>query len=176
MSVALPRGEQLDNSHFGTVCTRVDFANEACPTGSRFGTVEIDSPVLENPLKGFAYLRSSTHGLPNLALKAKGQVEIEAIATIDSVHEALRTTFKSVPDVPFSSIRLDLAGGKKGLIQNSEGLCGTHKKAAVRMTGQNGAEDSMRSPVEVSCGSSGSKRHRRHRRQLRRVVHARGLR
>jgi hypothetical protein len=165
ISVALPKGEQLDNSHLGTVCTKVDFAKDACPAGSRIGNVTVDTPLLDQPLKGYAYLRSSQEGLPDLALKLTGQVDIEAAAKIDSVNEGLRATFKNVPDVPFSTIRVNLAGGKKGLLQNSEGLCGAQKRATVRMRGQNGAALTSKPKLEVSCGGKGRhKRHLRHRR------------
>jgi hypothetical protein len=160
ISVALPKGEQLDNSHLGTVCTKVDFAKDACPAGSLLGNVEVETPLLDEPLKGFAYLRSSLEGLPDLALKLKGQVEIEAAGKIDSVNEGLRTTFKTVPDIPFSTIRLNLAGGKKGLLQNTETLCGANKKATVKMTGQNGATLNTKSKLDVDCSSAG--RHKRH--------------
>jgi hypothetical protein len=160
VSVALPKGEQLDNSHLGTVCTKVNFAKDACPSGSLLGTAEVTTPLLDQPLKGFAYLRSSQQGLPDLALKLKGQVDIEAIGTIDSVNEGLRTTFKTVPDVPFSSIALNLAGGKKGLLQNTESLCGARKKATVKMTGQNGAKVGAKVGLQVNCAAK--RRHRRH--------------
>ena len=160
VSVTLPKGEQLDNSHLGAVCTRVDFAKDSCPAGSLLGNTEVVSPILDQPLKGSAYLRSSQEGLPDLALKLKGQVEIEAVAKIDSVNEGLRATFRTVPDVPFSSITLNLAGGKMGLIQNSESLCGANKKATVRMIGQNAATLDTKTKLQVDCGSTG--RHKRH--------------
>jgi hypothetical protein len=168
ISVALPRGEQLDNSHLETVCTKGEFANEACPPGSRIGNVSVESPLLDQPLKGFAYLRSSQHRLPDLALKLKGQVDIEAVARIDSVNEGLRATFRSVPDVPFSTIRVNLAGGKKGLLQNSEGLCGANKRSTVRMRAQNGAALISKPKLEVACGNKvRHKRNARHRRPSR---------
>ena len=157
--MALPKGEQLDNSHLGNVCTRVDFAKDACPSGSLIGNVEVTSPLLDQPLTGAAYLRSSQEGLPDMALKLEGQVDIETVAKIDSVNEGLRATFKNVPDVPFSKFVLNLAGGKKGLLQNSESLCGAGKKATVKMTGQNGASSNRAVPLKVSCGKARHKRH-----------------
>jgi hypothetical protein len=162
ISVALPKGEQLDNSHLETVCTKVDFANDTCPAGSQVGNVEVETPLIDEPLKGFAYLRSSSEGLPDLALKMKGQVEIQSVAKIDSINEGLRSTFKTVPDIPFSRITLNLAGGKKGLLQNSENLCGANKKATVKMTGQNGAHVDEKLKLDIDCGSSRHKRHKRH--------------
>lgn len=161
ISVALPKGEQLDNSHLETVCTRPDFAADACPAGSQVGNVEVETPLLDEPLKGFAYLRSSSQGLPDLALKLKGQVEVEAVARIDSVNEGLRSTFQTVPDIPFSKITLNLAGGKKGLLQNSETLCGRVKRATTHLIGQNGQEVNTKTKLQYSCGKARHKRHHR---------------
>ncbi len=121
----LPKGEVLDNAHIGTPCTRVQFAAQNCPASSILGEAEATTPLLANPLKGNVYLRSSTKGLPNLVADLRGQFNIELVGRIDTVnHGALRTTFESVPDAPVSSFVLNLQGGSKGLLENSETLCG----------------------------------------------------
>jgi hypothetical protein len=168
VSVTLPKGELLDNSHINSVCTRVDFARHACPGGSRLGQASVTTPLLDEPLKGNIYLRSSQHELPDLVLDLQGQLDIEAAARIDSVNGRLRTTFEAVPDVPVSRIELDLTGGSKGLLQNSQSLCPKPKKAMAKMTGQNGATLTSRIRLEVACGST--ERHKRHHHR----VHARG--
>jgi hypothetical protein len=162
VSVALPRGELLDNSHLGSVCTRVEFASDSCPANSRLGSVEVVTPLLDQPLRGFAYLRSSENPLPDLALKLEGQVEIEAVAKIDSVNEGLRTSFRAIPDLPFSTIRLNLAGGKKGLLQNTNSLCARPRYAVTKIIGQNGAKMRFSTELHARCG-----RKRHHRRHLR---------
>jgi hypothetical protein len=162
ISVTLPRGELLDNSHIGTVCTRIDFAKNTCPPGSRVGQAEVTTPLLDQPLKGSIYLRSSSHDLPDLALDLEGQIDIEAAGRIDSVRGGLRTTFETVPDVPVSEIVFDLAGGAKGLLQNSKDLCGSGKKARVKMIAQSGVSLLTGSKLQVACGSNGrAKRHGR---------------
>jgi hypothetical protein len=162
VSVTLPKGELLDNAHIQTICTRVEFGNSNCPAGSRIGSVEATTPVLDQPLTGSVYLRSSSHRLPDLVLDLKGQVDIEAVAKVDSVRGRLRALFENVPDVPISTIVVRLAGGSKGLLQNSESLCGRRKKASVRMTGQNGATVVGKTKLKVRCGSKA--RHKRHSR------------
>jgi hypothetical protein len=96
-----------------------------------------------------------------MVLDLEGQVSIEAAARIDSVNGGLRATFEAVPDVPFSSIVLDLVGGSKGLLQNSESLCGKRKRAKVRMTGQNGAVVKTETKLRAAC-RAGKARHKRH--------------
>jgi hypothetical protein len=64
-----------------------------------------------------------------------------------------------VPDAPISRIVLDLAGGSKGLLANSETLCAGAKQAAVKMVGQNGAHLNRKTALQVSCQGARRKRH-----------------
>lgn len=154
LSVALPKGELLDNSHIGTVCTRVQFAANKCPDGSRLGTAEAITPLLDQPLKGAVYLRSSSHELPDLAMDLEGQVDIEVVGRVDTIRGgSLRTTIESAPDAPVTKFTLNLAGGKRGLLQNSESLCRKPKYAIANMTGQNGIRVNTRTKLRVKCGS-----------------------
>jgi hypothetical protein len=161
VTVTLPPGELLDQSHIGTVCTKVDFAKNSCPAGSVLGSAEVTTPILDQPLSGRVYLRSSSKGLPDLAIDLEGQVDFELVGQVDSVNARYRTTFKTVPDVPVGTFKLDLLGGGKGLLQNSESLCGGPKKASVKLRGQNGAALDTKVGLQVPCGASG--RHARHR-------------
>jgi hypothetical protein len=161
VQVTLPKGELLDNGHIRSICTRVQFASGSCPGGSRIGMAEAHTPVLGQPLKGSVFLRSSSNKLPDLVLDLKGQVDFVLVGRVDSVNGRLRTTFESVPDVPVSKFVLDLEGGGKGLLINSEPLCGADKKATVRMTGQNGKSLVRKTKVQAPCGKARKKRHAR---------------
>ncbi len=158
VSVTLPSGELLDNSHIGTVCTRADFANHACPADSLVGQAMVYTPLLDQPLTGSAYLRTSQHQLPDLALDLHGQVDFEAAARIDSVKGRLRANFENIPDVPFSRIVLNLQGGSKGLLQNTETLCSGVKRATTRMTAHSGALLETKTKLEAACASSSKKK------------------
>ncbi len=162
VQVTLPTVALLDNSHLGTVCTRVDFARDNCPADSYLGTAEAVSPLLDQPLKGPVFLRSSSHKLPDIVMDLKGQIEIELAGRVDAVNGALRTTFEGLPDAPVSSFALDLAGGSKGLLINSENLCSGTKRAKVRMVGQNGKQVSSKVKLAMNCGSSSSRKKRGH--------------
>ena len=158
MTVKLPRGELLDNSHLDTVCTRVAFAQDTCPEGSRLGQATAVTPLLDQPLTGSVYLRSSSNELPDIAIDLEGQFDIVLVGRIDTVKEALRARFESVPDAPITSFALDLIGGSRGLIQNSKSLCGKPKKADVTMVGQNGAKVTSKVKLKTACGKARSKR------------------
>lgn len=169
-AVALPKGELLDNSHLNNPCTRVQFAAAACPAGSLIGTAEAVTPILAQPLSGNVYLRTDPgHKLPDIVADLHGQIDIELVGEVDTVHkDALRTTFQGVPDAPVTKFRLRLAGGKKGLIQNESGLCGGKpKRALVKMVGQNNARVRTRTKLRAGCGGKGHKKrsHRRHKRK-----------
>jgi hypothetical protein len=173
VSVALPPGELLDNAHIGTICTRVQFAADSCPAASALGTAVATTPLLDAPLSGKVYLRSSSHELPDLVMDLEGQFDFELAGRIDTAKKgALRTTFEGVPDVPVSSFVLNLAGGSKGLLQNSQSLCGKPRKATVRMTGQNGVVRTTKTKLQASCSSKAKhKRHSKRRHQTRKAVH-----
>lgn len=160
--VALPFGEQLDNSHIGNICTRPQFAGDACPESSKIGEAEVTTPLLDDPLKGNAYLRSSNNDLPDIVLDLEGQFDFTLVGRVDSGKGgALRTNFETAPDVPVTKFVLDLAGGAKGLVINSENLCKNPKRAKVAMVGHNGDMVRRRVKLRTSCGSKSarSKRH-----------------
>jgi hypothetical protein len=147
--VTLPRSAFLDQAHIRTICTRVQFAAGAghganCPPGARYGFARAWSPLLDEPLAGPVFLRSSENNLPDLVLALKGPpsaaIEIELSARIDSVKGGIRSTFTGIPDAPVSRFILDMQGGRKGLIVNSRNLCREPKRnrARANLRGHNG--------------------------------------
>lgn len=135
----LPRSAFLDQAHIKTICTRVQFAANGgngggCPKGSVYGRVKAWTPILEQPLEGPVYLRSSNHNLPDFVAALHGLVDVEAVARIDSVNGGIRATFTEVPDAPLSKVVVDMPGGKKGLIVNSRDLCVKPKQNKANAT------------------------------------------
>jgi hypothetical protein len=163
--VTLPHSEFLEQAHIRTICTRVRFAAKRCPAGSIYGHATAITPLLDGPLSGPVYLRSSNHQLPDLVVALKGPdsapIEIDLVGRIDSVHGGIRSTFSSVPDAPVSKFTLEMQGGKKGLIVNSRNLCSSVNRAQVKFTGQNGTSRQLRPVVRPDCKKSG--RHKRGR-------------
>jgi hypothetical protein len=161
VAVTLPKGEQLENKHIGSPCVKADFEAGTCPPSSEIGQAQVTTPLLDHPLEGTVFLRASrVHKLPDLVLDLKGQVNVELTGRVDSVNGRLRTTFESTPDVPVSSVSVNLDGGKKGLLVNERSLCSNARKAAVGMVGQNGKVLDRRVALQTSCGSSSrGKRH-----------------
>jgi hypothetical protein len=137
--VTLPRGEFIENSHFKTICTRVQFAAHACPKGSIYGRAKAFTPLLDKPLSGPVYLRSSSHELPDLVVDLNGQVEVVVAGRVDTGKGGgLRNTFEATPDAPVSKFVLEMQGAKKGLLVNSEDICKKPQRALAHFTAQNG--------------------------------------
>jgi len=142
VSVAFPRSEFLANEHIRTICTRVQFAAETCPTEAVYGTASVQSPLLDAPLSGNIYLRSSDNKLPDLVPDLRGPaslpLKVEVAGRTDSIKGGIRNTFDFVPDAPFTKAVFKLQGAKKGLLVNSRDLCAGTFRATVKYTAHNG--------------------------------------
>jgi hypothetical protein len=161
--VTLPHGEFLEQSHIGTVCTRVQFAANACPKASIYGKAKAITPLLDKPLEGPVYLRSSSHELPDLVAALNGQIDVDLVGRIDTGKGGgIRNTFEAVPDAPVSKFVLEMKGGKKGLLVNSEDICRRPQRASLAFTAQNGKVSDTTPLIANSCGGKAKKKHSRH--------------
>jgi hypothetical protein len=164
--VALPHSEFLEQGHIRTICTRVQFNagggnGEQCPKGSIYGRVKAVTPLLDEPLTGPVYLRSSNHPLPDLvAALHSGKVDINLAGRIDAVHGGIRNSFEAVPDAPVTKFTLEMQGGKKGLLVNSTNICRGKHRAAATFTGQNGKRFEAHPLLKAKCG--GKKKRKKH--------------
>jgi hypothetical protein len=149
--VTLPKTQFLEQSHIRTICTRVQYAADSCPKGSIYGYAKAWTPLLDKPLQGPVYLRSSSNELPDLVADLDGQIEIDLAGRIDSVNSRMRTTFWAVPDAPVSKFVLRMQGGKKGLLVNNTELCEAKPRAQAAFTGQNGKRSVSNPLVKVGC-------------------------
>jgi hypothetical protein len=184
-AVTLPRSLFLDQSSISNVCTRVQFAAHDCPKDSIYGYARAFTPLLDGPLKGPVYLRSSDNTLPDLVAALHGQVDVELDGRTDSVHGRIRDTFDVVPDVPVSKFVLTVRGGSTGLLVNSRNQCpgktaqggkpgpgkrahasqaqsrGNGLRALVRFKGQNGKKANSQTLLRTPCGKHQHRRKHR---------------
>jgi hypothetical protein len=156
--VTLPHSEFLDNEHIKTICTRVQFAagdvpGEKCPAASVYGYARAFTPLLDEPIEGPVFLRSSSHPLPDLvAALHSDRINVNLQGRIDSFGEGrIRTTFEGVPDAPVTKFVLTMQGGKKGLLINSTNICKGKRKAIVAFNGQNGKRYVKTPVVKPQC-------------------------
>ncbi|HYP55737.1 MAG TPA: hypothetical protein VEQ41_05470, partial [Solirubrobacterales bacterium] len=154
VSTRLPRSAFLDQAHIRTICTRVQFAAEACPPGAIYGTATATTPLLDEPLSGPVYLRSSDNELPDMVLDLHGLVDVEVSARIDSVKGGIRASFTDAPDAPVTKVVLRMRGGKKGLVVNSTNLCARRNRARAVLGAQSGKRLKLR-PVVRPSGCKG---------------------
>jgi hypothetical protein len=104
------------------------------------------------------YFRSNggDRELPDLVADLRGQIRITLVGFIDSVNGRVRTRFLSVPDAPVSRFEMKLFAGKRSLIENSENLCRTGRRAEIRLKGQNGRAQVTTPAISAPCGKSDS--------------------
>jgi hypothetical protein len=155
--VALPHSEFLDSTHIKTICTRVQFAASQCPAASIYGHAKAITPLLDKPLEGPVYLRSSSHPLPDLVVDLNGQIHVTLAGRVDSVHGGTRNSFEAVPDAPVTKFTLSLPAGKKSLLQNSTNVCQGSHKATAKFTAQNGKVFEARPELEARCKGKAKK-------------------
>jgi hypothetical protein len=163
--VTLPRSEFLEQGHIKTICTRVQFAAKQCPAASIYGRARVVSPILEHPLEGPVYLRSSSHKLPDLVAALRGPasqpIEIDLDGRISSYKKGIRASFEAIPDAPVSKFVLEMQGGKKGLLVNSTDICKGKHLVEASYAGQSGAALEAKSPIKAACGKGNKKTNKR---------------
>jgi hypothetical protein len=158
VSVTLPRSLFVAQSHLKGICTKVQFAAEACPPDSVYGHARAITPLLDAPLEGNVYLRSA-NPLPNIvfALRGDGGLKIDVVGRIDTVHGATRVTFTEIPDAPLTKFVLSLEGGRGSLLELTQEACSAEQFANARMIGHNNLGAASKPAVRVRCNSKKTK-------------------
>jgi hypothetical protein len=159
VSVTLPPSVFLAQNHIDTVCTRVQFARDACPAGSVYGHARALTPLMDEALEGPVYLRSSRTAVPDLVAELKGRgIEIEVPGRIDSSRRGIRANFEGLPDAPVSKFTMVLDGGKRGLLQNGQNLCEAKAAANARFVAQSNETAVTHPKLTVRCKAKKGKR------------------
>ncbi len=160
-AVTLPHSSFLAQEHIRTICTRVQFAANQCPVGSIYGEAKATSPIVDYPLEGPVYLRSSSNPLPDLVMALRGPerqpIEVDLVGRVDSKGGGIRVSFDAVPDAPVSKFTLEMKGGKKSLTVNSRNLCKGKQRATVLFSAQNGIVRNFRPIVKNDCHKGNAK-------------------
>jgi len=137
-------------------------ADPTCPDAARIGSVQIDTPVLSEPLTGGVYLGqpksfdASTGEMLRLFLIAEAQgvtIKQEGRIVPDPVTGQLKATFDGTPQLPFSKLAIRFNGGERAPLTNPQN-CGTYTTTA-KLTGWNGETASTASSFDVTEGPLG---------------------
>jgi uncharacterized repeat protein (TIGR01451 family) len=142
-------------------CTNAQFeANPAgCPSASVIGHARVVTPLLPVPVEGPAYFVS--HGgeaFPSLIMLLQGDgVTVELVGTtFISKAGITSSTFKTVPDVPFSTFTLTLPQGRYSAlaanlpVKDHGSFCGQVLTMPTAFVGQNGTEIHRSTKIGVS--------------------------
>jgi hypothetical protein len=104
----------------------------SCPAGSKVGTVEIVTPVLEKSLNGSLYLASQSDNPFNTLLSgylvAEGQGVLLKVAgrfDVSPFNGQITAIFDENPEQPFERLDLHFRGGSGGVL-TTPAACGTY--------------------------------------------------
>jgi hypothetical protein len=166
IAVIIPRQQFLAQEHIRSICTRVQFAARACPADSVYGSAVAHTPMLDEPLRGKVYLRSSSGALPDLVADLySGSVHIVLQGQIGPGKKGgIRAFFSELPDQPINRFVMTLFGGKRGLLVNSADICARPPVSNVKAIGQNNIGAVFTTKLRGQCnkkkpgGAKGGKR------------------
>jgi hypothetical protein len=154
VKVDLPKALPSRLTTLQKACTARQFqANPAaCPAESKIGYATVNTPLLPVPLRGpVIFVSHGGEAFPSLTVVLQGDnVTIDLVgATFISKAGVTSTTFKAVPDQPFSSFELTLPQGKFSALASTGNLCTEKLIMPTAFTAQNGAEIHQNTPIGV---------------------------
>jgi hypothetical protein len=170
-TVALPAGVQVSPSAADGLlaCSeeQIGLHNAlapSCPDASKVGNVEIDTPLLEEPLKGSVFLASQNANpfgsLLALYVVAESPrygvlVKVAGQVSLDPVTGRLVTTFKETPELPFSDFKLQFFGTDRAPLTTPT-ACGTYTTETSIEPWSGSAPVAPSSKFQVTSGPAGS--------------------
>jgi hypothetical protein len=165
--VALPLSLALDPDNANGLCEFVDGSkpDPTCPKASIVGTATATTPILDEPLSGPVYFVKNVRKdpksgreirtLPKLVIPLAGQngVKLTLTGTSAVARDQLVTTFDNIPDAPVSSFKLNIKGGKGGILTVSDAdICKSAQIAEQEVDGQNGKQADANVSIQTpSC-------------------------
>jgi hypothetical protein len=155
VKVELPKQLPSRLTTLQKACTAKQFeANPAgCPSESKIGYATVHTPLLPVPITGPAiFVSHGGEAFPSLTMVLQGDgVTVDLVGTtFISKAGITSTTFKTVPDVPFSTFELTLPEGKYSALAANANLCAGKLAMPTEFTAQNGAEIHTSTPISVT--------------------------
>jgi hypothetical protein len=151
--VQLPRQLPSRLSTLQKACLQATFEVNPydCPTASRVGGARANTPALPGKLQGPAYLVS--HGgaaFPDLDLVMEADgVRVIVVGNTDIKHSITTTNFAANPDVPISSITVNLPIGPHSALAANGNLCANPLIEPTTITAQNGKVIKQNTKINV---------------------------
>jgi hypothetical protein len=163
--VSLPKQLPSRLSTLQKACTAPVFDQNPsnCPAASIVGQAKVITPAIPEPLEGSAYFVS--HGgeaFPDLTIVLKGYgVTVDLVGSTQIKSGITTTSFKSTPDVPFSTFELTLPQGPDSALAANANLCRSKLAMPSEFTAQNGAVLKQSTPIKVTGCKKLLTRHQR---------------
>jgi hypothetical protein len=170
-TVALPAGVVLNPAAADGLlaCSEAQIALSvdgvpSCPEASKVATVEIQSPLLPNPLVGEVYLAAQNENpfgsLVALYLVARDPVsgtlvKLAGEVKPDPVTGQLVSTFLNTPQLPFEDLKLHFFGGSRAPLA-TPALCGSYTTTASIAPWSGNETSQSSSTFQVTSGPNGA--------------------
>jgi hypothetical protein len=168
--VTLPEGFSTNPSLAEglNVCSEADLARETvnsapgagCPDASKIGTVEVETPLLEENVNGALYIATPYENQvgsllalymviknPTLGIIVTQALKVEP----DPVTGQIVTIAENLPELPFSHFKLHFREGTRSPLA-SPPLCGTYDASALLYPSSGGAPLTTTSAFEIISG------------------------
>jgi hypothetical protein len=157
VKVQLPKQLPSRLTTLQKACLQATFAANpaSCPAESVVGTARANTPVLPVQMKGSAYLVSHAGAaFPDLDLVLDGNgVRVILVGNTDIKKGITTTTFANTPDVPVTSITVNLPLGPHSALAAFGDLCTAPLVMPTTMIGQNGKETKQNTKISTTgCG------------------------
>jgi hypothetical protein len=167
VQVTLPLSLALDPDNAQGLCEFADGLRGTCPAKSVIGTASARTPLLDHVLSGKVYFVKGVRAdpksgrliktLPTLLVQLHGDVDLDLRATTSvDAKSRLVTTFAPIPDAAVSSFKLNLDGGKHGILAVTlkQDICAGAQKAAQVSTAQNGKQLKSTVTLGTPCAAA----------------------
>ena len=146
--VELPEGAGINPSLANglTPCTDAQYKQGTddpieCPASSKIGTVEVETPALDQDLGGDVYVAEPTSQVPSSgnqfrvfihAFNERYGVNVRLVGHVfpDAKTGQLTAVVPENPQAPFSSFKVHLNGGSRGALTTPD-TCGPHTTSAL---------------------------------------------
>ncbi len=181
VKVELPKQLPSRLTTLQKACTATQFeANPAgCPAASKIGYAVVHTPLIPVPLQGPAiFVSHGGEAFPSLTLVLQGYgITIDLVGTTDIKNGVTSTTFKTVPDQPFSSFELTLPEGPYSALTTAGNLC-TAKSLTMptEFIAQNGAELKQSTKIAVTgCPKHKKTTHKKKHKRKAKTKHKRKM-
>jgi hypothetical protein len=158
VKVQLPRSLPSRLTTLQKACPEAVFANNpySCGSGAFVGGATVKTPTLPQPLKGAAILVSHAGAsFPDLDLVVEdpNHLRVILVGNTNIKNGITTTTFATTPDVPVSSVTVNLPVGSHSAVAAFGNLCTKPQVMPTTITAQNGKTIKQNTIISVAgCG------------------------